>query len=182
MWHLMQGDVMRLKSARTPHLHVYDGDSQALKDELRKEGLGDFIELDGSKMTTIDDFYDEFAAKLRFPDYFGRNLGALWDCMTDLAWLDADHYLLVVKDSDRILESEDKELAPILVEYLKDAGIEWAIPISKGEQEWCHDSIPFNAVLHVGTDQSRQQLEHLLNEEAGARYWDSLNSAWNMSK
>ena len=33
---------------------------------------------------TLDGFYDEVAAALGLPAYFGRNLDALWDCLTDL--------------------------------------------------------------------------------------------------
>ncbi len=29
-------------------------------------------------------FYAEIAAKLGFPNYFGRNLDALWDCLRDV--------------------------------------------------------------------------------------------------
>ncbi len=34
--------------------------------------------------TSVDDFYDEVVAALGWPAYFGHNLDALWDCLTDL--------------------------------------------------------------------------------------------------
>ena len=34
--------------------------------------------------TTKAEVLDGFAAALQFPDYFGHNLDALWDCLTDL--------------------------------------------------------------------------------------------------
>lgn len=40
--------------------------------------------LDGSKMATLDGAYAEIASKLSFPDYFGRNLDALEECLQDL--------------------------------------------------------------------------------------------------
>jgi len=30
---------------------------------------------------------EEIASQLYFPDYFGKNLDALWDMMTDLSWI-----------------------------------------------------------------------------------------------
>ncbi len=33
---------------------------------------------------TLDGFWDQVAAGLGLPAYFGRNLDALWDCLTDL--------------------------------------------------------------------------------------------------
>lgn len=33
---------------------------------------------------TADEFYDQFSMALAFPDYFGRNLDALRDCLSDI--------------------------------------------------------------------------------------------------
>ena len=51
------------------------------------------VKLAGKSIRSLDEFYDEIAKKLRFPDYFGRNLDALWDVLTtdvkgpvELAW------------------------------------------------------------------------------------------------
>ena len=38
----------------------------------------------GSVVTGWDDLYNKMAADLDFPDWFGRNLDALFDCLTDL--------------------------------------------------------------------------------------------------
>lgn len=46
------------------------------------------IKLDLSNVADEEAFHDIVAAKLEFPAYYGRNLDALWDCLTDLA---ADH-------------------------------------------------------------------------------------------
>jgi RNAse (barnase) inhibitor barstar len=40
--------------------------------------------LDASRFSTRDGFYDEVSAVFGFPDYFGRNLDALADCLGDI--------------------------------------------------------------------------------------------------
>lgn len=39
--------------------------------------------LDGSTMTTLETAYAEIARGLQFPDYFGKNLDALEECLRD---------------------------------------------------------------------------------------------------
>lgn len=39
--------------------------------------------LDGSTIRDISEVHDRFAQALHFPDYYGRNLDALHDCLTD---------------------------------------------------------------------------------------------------
>lgn len=38
---------------------------------------------------------DAIAAAMQFPDTFGRNLDALYDCLTDLSWLPAGEHVLI---------------------------------------------------------------------------------------
>ena len=52
--------------------------------------------LDGHKAATRAGFFQELAGALRFPDYFGRNWDAVYDCLTDLNWLPAAGYVLVL--------------------------------------------------------------------------------------
>ena len=55
------------------------------------------VKLAGKSIRSLEEFYGEIARKLRFPDYFGRNLDALWDVLTtdvkgpvELAWEDSE--------------------------------------------------------------------------------------------
>ena len=55
------------------------------------------VKLAGKAIRSLDEFYGEIAKKLRFPDYFGRNLDALWDVLTtdvkgpvELTWEDSE--------------------------------------------------------------------------------------------
>ena len=40
---------------------------------------------DFARLETADAIYDHLQAELAFPDYFGRNLDALHDCLTDIS-------------------------------------------------------------------------------------------------
>jgi ribonuclease inhibitor len=43
----------------------------------------DFVFIDGKKMITEDLLHNELKNKLNFPDYYGCNFDALYDCLTD---------------------------------------------------------------------------------------------------
>ena len=42
------------------------------------------VTLDGAKIDTIDALHDFFSAELSLPDYYGRNLDALYDCLWEV--------------------------------------------------------------------------------------------------
>lgn len=42
-----------------------------------------YILLDGADNLSLDDIYNRFAETMRFPEWFGRNLDALYDCLTE---------------------------------------------------------------------------------------------------
>ncbi|PXY27548.1 barstar family protein [Prauserella muralis] len=62
--------------------------------------------LDGSTRPDKLGTLDAIAAALSFPDYFGRNLDALYDCLTDLSWLPSGEHVLIWVASD-VLKKAD---------------------------------------------------------------------------
>ena len=62
--------------------------------------------LDGNEAGTRAGFFQEIARDLRFPDYFGRNWDAVYDCLTDLNWLPAAGYVVVLDGFDHLAMNE----------------------------------------------------------------------------
>ncbi len=64
----------------------------------------------GEKMRTLSAAFDELAAALQFPWYFGENMAALVDCLGDLSWL-SDNVAIIVYDAHLILADalDDKQ-------------------------------------------------------------------------
>ncbi|GAA2776571.1 barstar family protein [Saccharopolyspora taberi] len=51
--------------------------------------------LDGSELASKRTALDGIAAVLDFPEWSGRNLDALYDCLTDLSWLPEGEHVLI---------------------------------------------------------------------------------------
>ena len=47
---------------------------------------------------TKEALLDELYRRLRFPNYFGGNWDALWECIRDLSWLPAGPVVLIHRD------------------------------------------------------------------------------------
>lgn len=64
------------------------------------------VEVDGTadKLSTLD----AIARQLSFPDHFGRNLDALYDCLTDLSWLPPGEHVLIWVNADALKKSDPK--------------------------------------------------------------------------
>jgi RNAse (barnase) inhibitor barstar len=59
---------------------------------------------------------------LKFPDYFGGNWDALWECICDLAWLPEGDVVLFHND---LPLSADRALLLTYLQILKDAVEKW---------------------------------------------------------
>jgi hypothetical protein len=66
--------------------------------------------LRGNRCLVKDALLDEFARGLDFPDYFGKNWDALEDCLTDLEWLSAEAFVIIITNADQILKNSPGDL------------------------------------------------------------------------
>ena len=118
--------------------------------------------LRGGKMLTREALWDECAAALQFPSYFGHNWDAFDECLGDLEWLDASAYVLVINDAERLLSKDERDFS-ILVKILNQCGLSW----SRGQGEAGRPAA-FHSLFAAPT---REQLEaferrvHALQEE-----------------
>jgi RNAse (barnase) inhibitor barstar len=87
-----------------------------LVDEARAAGW-QALSLDTRGVTCFDEFYDELAVAWSLPEWFGRNLDALFDVLGDLA----PRPTLIVWDGLRELADVDPVQTSAVVEVLRDA-------------------------------------------------------------
>jgi RNAse (barnase) inhibitor barstar len=101
--------------------------------------------LDGRRCRTKQALLAEMARGLGFPAHFGGTWDALEDCLTDLDWLPATGYRLVILAADRLLRQEPASYAT-LVALLEDVGRAWGTGATghAGRRP-----VPFHTVLVV---------------------------------
>ncbi len=56
----------------------------------------EIIILDGRKMVSFDDLHDYLKNVMRLPNYYGRNLDALADCLSELG----SHVTIILNNAD----------------------------------------------------------------------------------
>jgi RNAse (barnase) inhibitor barstar len=163
-------DVHSLFRAAPPYLHLWVASladayefAWSIQQTPGRQAIVRVIR--GAKSRSAADFFNECAAALQFPDYFGENWDALDECLRDLEWLPGDAYLLVLTDADLLLDRDADELGTLL-KLLEHAANEWAK---------AHDSQnvprPFHVVFQCAPD--RVSLFHARVREIG-RTLDTL--------
>jgi len=76
--------------------------------------------IDGTRTVDKASALDAIAGALSFPDYFGKNLDALYDCLTDLSWLPAGEHVLIWSGSS-VLKDRDPKAYLAVRSVLSDA-------------------------------------------------------------
>jgi len=127
-----------------------------LKPFLRDSQSIKLIVLDGESMQTSNKFYDELACKLLLPNYFGRNLNALDECLCDLEWLQPAGFILLIRAAQKLLGSEGVEALDGFLDVLSRSGKEWSQPITG--TSWDRGPIPFHAIFQSDVPTWRQDL------------------------
>jgi hypothetical protein len=101
----------------------------------------------GRKMRTVDALFDEMAAALQFPYYFGENWPAFDECLADMDWLPMNFGIVavVLEPGDVLVDASDVELGAF-VRAIGHAAEVYAQPIEAGEW-WDRPAVPFHVVL-----------------------------------
>jgi hypothetical protein len=85
--------------------------------------------LRGHKARTTAALFDEFAAALQFPCYFGENWDAFDECLTDLSWLPGNAYVFLIVRSIQLLDQEPADQLHLFLKTLQNAAEEWSKPV-----------------------------------------------------
>lgn len=102
--------------------------SAAQRDEAPRRGrvLGGapLFVLEGDDLSGREPFFDAIARKLSFPDYFGRNWDAVYDCLTDPSVMPAHGAVLLLNGFDKMATREPEQWS-IALKVLRDACAFW---------------------------------------------------------
>jgi RNAse (barnase) inhibitor barstar len=81
--------------------------AKELAERARAKGAFPHL-LDGDVTVDKPSTMDAIAQALSFPAYFGRNLDALYDCLTDLSWLPPGEHVLIWVNSDNLKQADPR--------------------------------------------------------------------------
>jgi len=101
--------------------------------------------LRGKKMRQLKCCFNEISAAFQFPYYFGENWNAVDECLSDLDWLPAKGYVLLVANTIDILSQEKDEELKIFFRVLSSVSVEW----TKAQPPK-----PFHVVLQCSTGET----------------------------
>lgn len=83
--------------------------------------------LRGKRCASVASLFQEWAAALQFPYYFGENWDAFEECINDLEWLPGRCYAFLITNINHVLSRDVAELR-IFTEILRSAASEWSRP------------------------------------------------------
>lgn len=103
--------------------------------------------VDLARVATKEAFLAAVGEALGFPDWYGHNWDALADCLTDLSWMEADGYVIVLERADAFARAAPTDFATAL-SIFQDAADTWredGVPFwtlvgtTSGELDWLQD-------------------------------------------
>lgn len=77
--------------------------------------------IDGKKITTLNELYQDVTIALQLPDYFGNNLDALEETLNDLEWIEQTAILLVIQNANFLLFSESPEVREEIMNIFEES-------------------------------------------------------------
>ncbi|MFB7982793.1 barstar family protein [Streptomyces vinaceus] len=89
-------------------MHIITAGGGVCLDELLPASGSVYVaRLSGQDMPDEIATFQHFYEFLKFPEYFGWNWNAFYDCMRDLRWLSSDYHVLIIESAESILSEDD---------------------------------------------------------------------------
>ena len=139
----MTPDWKTLLDPKGPFVSFASSDESALDDFVNSapEFTPAVIRIVRSKRCmTRERLFQEWAAALQFPSYFGENWDAFEECLSDLEWLPAGGLVLFITRADLLLDQSPEEDLDTLGDILIAAAKDWRSS---------HPLAPFHLVFHA---------------------------------
>ncbi|MET9426113.1 barstar family protein [Streptomyces sp. NPDC003036] len=110
----------------SPWMHVVTvGGAMPIDEILPLSGRFYVAHLEGQELPDEFSAFQNLQESLQFPEYFGWNWNAVYDCLRDLQWLSSDHHVVIIKSAERAL-SEDDTAREKFFRTLWRAGQRWS--------------------------------------------------------
>jgi hypothetical protein len=144
-------DLKRLLSKHGPSIHVLSAAEAEKLLELPPAKTPVVVRrIRGHKARSTAALFDEMAAALQFPSYFGENWNALDECLNDLEWLPGDAYVLCFERAPELLSLESLAEFESLLQILTRASLEWG---KRGK--------PFRTIFESSEPEDKALMERL---------------------
>jgi len=96
-----------------------------LKTNVSPEVAGASVVLDGAELNNFVKFHKTIAQLLHFPDYYGNNLDALDEVLSDMEFSTLKNIQIVLRHYDQLLSDEPNDKKIALLQVLNGAISFW---------------------------------------------------------
>lgn len=115
-----------------------------------------WVDLNGRQMRDWNHAYEHLAEAFELPDYFGRNLDALSDCLSDRHVLRGDAVVICIAHSSEVLADASSDALAKLMDTLAMVADELSAPVKEGDSS-DGPAIPFHVLLIGAENDTRLQ-------------------------
>jgi RNAse (barnase) inhibitor barstar len=90
-------DIIRLHKSGVYFPPILEGEEYRLEKVAQNYNLKTIV-VDMENVISKQAFLSKMAEEFEFPDYFGNNWDALFESLTDLSWMEATGYFIIIKN------------------------------------------------------------------------------------
>ena len=115
-------------------VHFMNRESMSASDMGRLPDCA-ILECDVADVGSDSELFAKLSLSLQFPDYFGKNWDAFDECLSDMEWMPASSYVLIISGARQLWSNVPTTAGKLVSAWLVAASI------------WASENVPFNLVF-----------------------------------